>query len=125
MGTSTSRSRSLLATRARDLPPLGEYRLLISLMQDAWHCYSLIRYSQSAKTRQQYEEVIQWFHSPCDAPFTFIWVCHMLGLSATQIREWLTAESKATPTYQKKVLKRREKEYTKSIVTLNRSRRKQ
>ncbi len=69
----------------------GETRLLFAVLEDAVRCYVKTANSPRRCDREQFDEVQRWFHAEAGthSPFSFEYVCDVLGIEPTALRERL------------------------------------
>lgn len=66
----------------------GETRLLFAVLEDAVRCYVKTVNSSRRCDREQFDEVHRWFHAEAGvhSPFSFEYVCDVLGIEPTSLR---------------------------------------
>ena len=66
----------------------GETRLLFAVLEDAVRCYVKTVNSSRRCDREQFDEVHRWFHAEAGvhSPFSFEYVCDVLGIEPTSFR---------------------------------------
>jgi len=69
----------------------GETRLVFAVLEDAIRCYVKTVNSSRRCDREQFAEVERWFHAEAGtlSPFSFEYVCDVLGIEPTSLRERL------------------------------------
>ncbi|HEY9159193.1 hypothetical protein [Candidatus Binatus sp.] len=69
----------------------GETRLVFAVLEDAVRCYVKTVNSARRCDREQFAEVQRWFHAEAGihSPFSFEYVCDVLGIEPTSLRERL------------------------------------
>ena len=77
-------------TRRRSMVD-GETRLVFAVLEDAVRCYVKTANSPRRCDREQFDEVQRWFHAEAGthSPFSFEYVCDVLGIEPTALRERL------------------------------------
>jgi hypothetical protein len=89
----------------------GETRLVFAVLEDAVRCYVKSVSSSRRSDREQFDEVYRWFHAEAASrsPFSFEYVCDVLGIEPTALRERLgTLSAKDLPTKQMRSVGRRQ-----------------
>src|ERR1700676_5676516 len=66
----------------------GETRLVFAVLEDAVRCYVKTVNSSRRCDREQYDEVQRWFHAEAGihSPFSFEYVCDVLGIEPGSLR---------------------------------------
>jgi hypothetical protein len=66
----------------------GETRLVFAVLEDAVRCYVKTVNSSRRSDREQFDEVQRWFHAEAGihSPFSFEYVCDVLGIEPTLLR---------------------------------------
>lgn len=66
----------------------GETRLVFAVLEDAVRCYVKTVNSSRRCEREQFDEVNRWFHadSGIRSPFSFEYVCDVLGIESAALR---------------------------------------
>jgi hypothetical protein len=76
---------------------VGEYRLLLAVLEDAVRCYLTDINGRSKEQRTRFAEVRSWFYSSGDteqqALFAFESICDLLGINAGVVRKRLASIS--------------------------------
>ncbi len=69
----------------------GETRLVFAVLEDAVRCYVKTVNSSRRCDREQFDEVQRWFHAEAGihSPFSFEYVCDVLGIEPASLRERL------------------------------------
>ncbi|MGB8413331.1 MAG: hypothetical protein WCE23_10945 [Candidatus Binatus sp.] len=69
----------------------GETRLVFAVLEDAVRCYVKTADSSRRCDREQFDEVRRWFHAEAGihSPFSFEYVCDVLGIVPVALRERL------------------------------------
>ena len=69
----------------------GETRLVFAVLEDAVRCYVKTVNSSRRSDREQFDEVRRWFHAEAGthSPFSFEYVCDVLGIEPAALRERL------------------------------------
>jgi hypothetical protein len=69
----------------------GETRLVFAVLEDAVRCYVKTVNSERRGDREQFDEVRRWFHAEAGtrSPFSFEYVCDVLGIEPASLRERL------------------------------------
>jgi hypothetical protein len=69
----------------------GETRLVFAVLEDAVRCYVKTVDSSRRCDREQFDEVRRWFHAEAGthSPFSFEYVCDVLGIEPAALRERL------------------------------------
>jgi hypothetical protein len=69
----------------------GETRLVFAVLEDAVRCYVKTVNSSRRCERDQFDEVNRWFHadSGIHSPFSFEYVCDVLGIEPAALRSRL------------------------------------
>lgn len=89
----------------------GETRLVFAVLEDAVRCYVKTVSSSRRCDREQFDEVARWFHAEAGihSPFSFEYVCDVLGIEPTALRERLGVMSvNDLPTKQMRSVGRRQ-----------------
>jgi hypothetical protein len=89
----------------------GETRLVVAVLEDAVRCYVKTGNSSRRCDREQFDEVQRWFHAEAGIhiPFSFEYVCDVLGIEPTSLRAQLGSLSAADlPTKQMRSVGRRQ-----------------
>jgi hypothetical protein len=89
----------------------GETRLVFAVLEDAVRCYVKTGSSSRRSDREQFDEVQRWFHaeSGSRSPFSFEYVCDVLGIEPAALRERLgLLSAKDLPTKQMRSVGRRQ-----------------
>ncbi len=89
----------------------GETRLVFAVLEDAVRCYVKTLNSSRRCDREQFDEVERWFHAEAGihSPFSFEYVCDVLGIEPTSLRARLGLMSvKDLPTKQMRSVGRRQ-----------------
>ena len=79
-----------LRTRVSDKG--GEYRLLAAVLEDAVNCFQQHAFASDRRSRRLFEETNLWIldrSASSDGPFSFGYICAVLGLDADCLREGL------------------------------------
>jgi hypothetical protein len=80
----------------------GERRLVAAMLEDAIACFQLHRLAMRPSKRRLFEDAEAWIMSEEMGPFSFEYVCNVLGFDADWIRRsliaWETAMLDATRT---------------------------
>jgi hypothetical protein len=77
-------------TRRRSMHD-GETRLVFAVLEDAVRCYVKTVNSSRRCDLEQFDEVRRWFHAEAGlhSPFSFEYVCDVLGIEAASLRSRL------------------------------------
>ncbi len=89
----------------------GETRLVFAILEDAVRCYVKTVNSSRRCDREQFDEVQRWFHAEAGihSPFSFEYVCDVLGIEPTLLLGRLGSLSAADlPTKQMRSVGRRQ-----------------
>jgi len=89
----------------------GETRLVFAVLEDAVRCYVKTVGAARRCDREQFDEVARWFHAEAGirSPFSFEYVCDVLGIEPTALRERLGVMSvNDLPTKQMRSVGRRQ-----------------
>ncbi len=89
----------------------GETRLVFAILEDAVRCYVKTVNSSRRCDREQFDEVQRWFHAEAGihSPFSFEYVCDVLGIEPTLLLGRLGSLSSADlPTKQMRSVGRRQ-----------------
>ena len=89
----------------------GETRLVFAVLEDAVRCYVKTVGASRRCDREQFDEVARWFHAEAGihSPFSFEYVCDVLGIEPTALRERLGVMSvNDLPTKQMRSVGRRQ-----------------
>jgi len=89
----------------------GETRLVFAILEDAVRCYVKTVNSSRRCDREQFDEVQRWFHAEAGihSPFSFEYVCDVLGIEPTLLLARLGSLSAADlPTKQMRSVGRRQ-----------------
>lgn len=89
----------------------GETRLVFAVLEDAVRCYVKTANSSRRSDREQFDEVQRWFHAEAGihSPFSFEYVCDVLGIEPTSLRARLGLMSLSDlPTKQMRSVGRRQ-----------------
>ena len=71
-------------------PRTAELDLMAAILQDALECVERYRDTKNSHDRLVFREARQWIVSnEPDWPFSFEWICEVLGLEADALRERL------------------------------------
>jgi hypothetical protein len=89
----------------------GETRLVFAVLEDAVRCYLRNVNSTRSSEREQFAEVLRWFEAGAgsNSPFSFEYVCDVLGIDAGSLRSRLSLLSvEDLPTKQMRSVGRRQ-----------------
>lgn len=69
----------------------GERRLIAAVLKDAIDCFQRFRLTRHPSLRRLYEDAEAWILSYETPPFSFVHICHVLGIDPDQLRARLLA----------------------------------
>ena len=67
----------------------GEYRLVVAVLDDAIQCYRNYACATDRQGQQLFREAEAWLMGREQTPFSFLYVCDVLGLESRAIRQRL------------------------------------